>query len=47
MGSHLKKLKDGCKMTKMKMAALFESPHFDPNHSFLSSIEAEIITFPS
>ena len=22
-----------------------ESPNFDPNHAFLSSIEAEIITF--
>ena len=24
-----------------------ESPNFDPNHAFLSSLEAEIITFLS
>ena len=23
----------------------YESPNFDPNHAFLSSLEAEIITF--
>ena len=34
-------------MTHINGFLELESPNFDPNHAFLSSIEAEIITFLS